>query len=192
MENHHLSTRNGPFSICWITSGYTRTRLRSMHFFFQRAFYPSVQWTTCHNRLPNGFQLLPTWWIPSPCPCWVPKIKSASPRTAQWSSSPQDDLKIAKFWGNHQPVQYTVYVYIYIWIDYVHVLHNGVPLLFLIFKKWRNHHFPVSATAPDGANFGLSFSRWRQGFSRDLARLKLEIQATNNSIQLGYSWFMSS
>ena len=85
-----------------------------------------------------------------------------------------------------------LYMYIYIWIDYVHVLHNGVPLLFLIFKKWRNHHFPVSATAPDGANFGLSFSRWRQGFSRDLARLKLEIQATNNSIQLGYSWFMSS
>ena len=84
-----------------------------------------------------------------------------------------------------------IYIYIYEYI-FVHVLHNGVPLLFLIFKKWRNHHFPVSATAPDGANFGLSFSRWRQGFSRDLARLKLEIQTTNNSIQLGYSWFMSS
>ena len=52
-------------------------------FFFSKGPSIPASFSTCHNRLPNGFQLLPTWWIPSPCPCWVPKIKSASPRTAQ-------------------------------------------------------------------------------------------------------------
>ena len=125
MENHHLSTRNGPFSICWITSGYTRTRLRSMCFFFPKGLLsqrPSQLVTTDSPMVSNCFRL----------GGFHPRVHAGYQRLSQLRQEQrrkkknhpqaQDDLKIEI--SEETTSQFSIlYMYIYIY-TYIYIYMN--------------------------------------------------------------------